>query len=53
MTTELESNLYTHKFGTAVTAHSWRYEGRKKQSYICMVCQLKVTKGELKEATDA
>ena len=33
--------------------HQWRYLGKIAQSYHCVVCQLRVTKGELKEATDA
>lgn len=50
---ELAINYYTHGDGAAVAPHTWRYQGRVAQAYICIVCQLRVTKRELKEATDA
>jgi len=46
-------NYYTHGTGAARRAHAWRYMGKRSQSYICMECELRVTKRELKEATDA
>lgn len=33
--------------------HEWAYLGRKAQAYVCLSCELKVTKNALKEATDA
>ena len=52
MTTETV-NYYTHGTGSARRVHAWRYLGRKAQAYICMECELRVTKSELKEGTDA
>lgn len=51
--TEEKINYYTHGSGTARRSHSWRYLGRGAQAYMCMECELRVTKGALKEATDA
>ena len=33
--------------------HVWQYLGRVSQAYRCTGCLLRVTKGELKGATDA
>lgn len=53
MTTEVENvNLWTHGTGAAKRPHEWRYLGRAKQAYHCVICQLKVTKAELKAGTD-
>lgn len=55
MTTEAETkdNLWTHGTGAAKRPHEWRYLGRIKQEYMCTICQLRVSKRELKEGTDA
>jgi len=57
MTSETETtaaaNMFTHGTGAARRVHEWRYLGRVAQAYICSVCQLRVTKQALKEATDA
>jgi len=49
MTTELV-NYYA--CGKPLAPHHWRYRGKEAQAYICMACQLTVTKRDLKEATD-
>lgn len=51
MTTEV--NYWTHGTDANPRPHEWRYLGRREQVYHCMVCQLRVTKGELKANTDA
>jgi len=33
--------------------HDWDYKGKIAQAYVCRDCDLRVTKRELKEATDA
>ncbi len=52
MTTETV-NYWTHGPKTDMRPHEWRYLGREKQAYVCVVCQLRVTKVELKAETDA
>lgn len=52
MTTET-INYWTHFTGKDARPHEWRYLGRVAQAYQCAVCQLRVTKGALKAATDA
>lgn len=52
MTTEVV-NYWTHGAKGSERPHEWRYLGRVAQAYHCGVCQLRVTKGELKAATDA
>jgi len=52
MTTETV-NYYTHELGDGRRAHVWRYLGKGAQAYMCMECELRVTKAELKAATDA
>jgi len=51
--TETKDNLFTHGTGAAKRPHEWRYLGRVAQAYVCTVCQMRVTKSELKAATDA
>jgi len=46
-------NYWTHGSGNAKRAHAWRYLGRVSQTYMCVECELRVTKSELKAATDA
>jgi len=46
-------NYWTHGTGSAVRPHEWRYLGKVAQAYHCVVCQLRVTKADLKAATDA
>lgn len=46
-------NFYTHGSGNTRRAHVWRYLGKGAQAYMCMECELRVTKFALKEATDA
>ena len=46
-------NYWTHGEGVNERPHEWRYLGRVAQMYMCIVCQLRVTKADLKEATDA
>ena len=55
MTSETEEkvNYWTHGTGAAKQPHQWRYLGRLKQAYHCVVCDLRVTKAALKAATDA
>jgi len=48
-----DTNYYTHGTGAAKAPHAWRYMGRVAQAYICTVCQLHVSKADLKAATDA
>jgi len=52
MTTETV-NYWTHGSGASVRPHEWRYLGRVAQAYRCAICQLEVTKADLKAATDA
>jgi len=52
MTTET-INYWTHGTGNGKRPHAWRYLGKVAQAYMCMECELRVTKGELKGATDA
>jgi len=33
--------------------HNWEYKGKLAQAYVCIDCDLRVSKSELKEATDA
>jgi len=51
--TEEKVNYWTHGTGANPQAHQWRYLGKRLQVYHCVVCQLRVTKAALKEATDA
>jgi len=44
-------NYWTH--GTPAQPHSWRYLGKRAQAYHCGVCDMRVSKPELKGATDA
>ncbi len=56
MTTEettTRSNYWTHGTAANRQPHQWRYLGRKLQTYHCIVCDMRVTKATLKEATDA
>jgi len=55
MTTEksVTINYWTHETPAGVLPHQWEYLGRKAQGYRCVICQLRVTKSELKVATDA
>jgi len=54
MTTEdVKVNYFTHGTGAARRAHAWRYLGKAAQAYMCMECELRVTKAQLKAATDA
>jgi len=46
-------NYWTHETPAGTEAHQWRYLGKTLQTYHCVVCQLRVTKADLKEATDA
>jgi len=48
-----EINYWTHGTGAGQRPHEWRYLGRKAQGYHCTVCQLRVSKADLKGATDA
>lgn len=50
---ELKFSYYTHGTGDARRAHAWRYLGKAAQGYMCMECELRVTKVALKAATDA
>jgi len=43
----------THAAVGGPQPHSWRYLGRGRQAYRCVICQLLVMKADLKEATDA
>jgi len=52
MTTETTS-IWTHGTGAAKRPHEWQYLGRKAQEYRCAVCQLRVSKTDLKAETDA
>ena len=52
MTTETV-NYWTHGPANNERPHEWRYLGKLTQAYHCTVCQLRVTKAELKKATDA
>jgi len=45
-------DYWTHGTGEAKRPHEWRYLGRASQMYHCVICQLRVTKVSLKEATD-
>lgn len=55
MTSEADTkvNYYTHGTGAAQRPHEFRYLGRAAQGYQCMVCQLRVSKADLKANTDA
>jgi len=52
MTTE-KLNYWTHGPATNKQPHEWRYLGRIAQTYQCRVCEMRVTKAELKGATDS
>lgn len=51
MTTEID--YWVHDTTVGPKPHQWRYLGRVAQAYQCILCQLRVTKSELKAATDA
>ena len=51
MTTET-ANYWTHGSGAAKRPHNWRYLG-KDNGYHCIECDMRCSKRELKEATDA
>ena len=44
-------NYWTH--GDPPVVHQWRYLGKPLRMYHCVVCNLRISKGELKENTDA
>jgi len=46
-------NYWTHDVGAGPMPHLWAYQGRKAQAYRCVVCQLRVSKADLKGETDA
>lgn len=47
-------SFYTHSWGNEERRpHVWRYMGKKAQAYMCMECELRVSKADLKAATDA
>ena len=52
MTSE-DINYWTHGTAANPRPHEWRYLGKAKQAYHCPVCQLRVSKADLKGATDA
>jgi len=52
MTTR-EINYWTHETREGTEAHQWRYLGKTLQTYHCVVCQLRVSKADLKGNTDA
>jgi len=52
MTTE-KINYWTHGTAANPQLHQWRYLGRRAQAYHCVVCDLRVSKADLKENTDA
>ena len=52
MTADAES-IWTHDVDGVSRPHEWQYLGRKAQAYRCWVCQVTVTKSELKAKTDA
>ncbi len=52
MTTETV-NYWTHGTANAQRPHEWIYLGRTAQAYHCRICQLRVTKSDLKVNTDA
>ena len=47
------NDIWTHGTGNGERPHEWQYLGRKAQAYRCGVCQLRVTKTEMKAETDA
>ena len=47
------SGYLTHGEGKDRAPHEWRYLGRVAQTYLCTICQLRVSKSDLKAATDA
>ena len=47
-----DENYWTCGTGAAKKPHAWRYLGRGN-GYHCPLCDLRVTKEELKEHTDA
>ena len=51
--TDTAVSFYTHGTGASKALHSWRYLGKAAQAYHCLGCDLRVTKGDLKGATDA
>jgi len=51
--TENDVNYWCHGTNSNPLPHVWRYLGRVAQAYQCTVCQLRVSKGELKANTDA
>ena len=52
MTSE-KVNYFTHGTDANPRQHEWQYLGRVAQAYRCNVCQLRVSKAELKANTDA
>ncbi len=44
-------NYWTH--GDPPAAHAWRYLGKTLKIYHCVVCDLRVSKADLKANTDA
>ena len=54
MTNKAESkpNYKVHSTPQGPQPHAWRYLGRVAQAYECLNCELRVTKAELKGATD-
>jgi len=46
-------NYFTHGTGNARRPHVWRYLGKVAQAYHCIECDLRVSKVQLKENTDA
>ena len=46
-------DYWVHGPATDKRPHEWRYLGRVAQAYQCGVCQLRVSKADLKGATDA
>ncbi len=52
MTTE-KINYWTHGTAANPQVHQWRYLGKRIAVYHCVICDLRVTKNELKGATDA
>jgi len=52
VTTE-KVNYWTHGTDANPRPHEWRYLGRVAQAYQCSICQVRVSKLELKANTDA
>jgi len=49
---DVKFSYFTHGTGAGRRAHVWRYLGKSAQAYMCMECELRVTKIALKAATD-